>query len=216
MSHVILGRVISGLGAAGMTVIVSIVITDLVPIRQVAAWRSYVNVFHIFGRSVGGPLGGFLADTVGWRWSFLGQVPLTFLAILLVAIKLPASESAKPQLKGQPPKLRRVDFIGSLLLASTMLSLLGSFSLASGTLPWSHPLVISLLLGSVLLAFLFITYELKVPLEPVFPPTLLIQRDVATQYLIIALQTAAQLSVSPQLYNIFCSHAPCILTNIYR
>jgi hypothetical protein len=35
-----------------------------------------------------------------------------------------------------------------------------------------------------------------VPLEPVFPPRLLIQRDVATQYLIIALQAAAQLSVS--------------------
>jgi MFS family permease len=196
MWQAILGRVISGLGAAGMSVIVSIVITDLVPIRQVAAWRSYVNVFHIFGRSVGGPLGGFLADTVGWRWSFLGQVPLTLLAILLVVIKLPASESAKPRVKGQPSKLGRVDFIGSLLLAATMLSLLGSLSLASDTLPWSHPLVIGLLLVSVILAALFIKYELKVPLEPVFPPVLLIQRDVATSYLIIALQTAAQLSVS--------------------
>jgi len=195
MWQVIAGRVISGLGAAGMTVIVSIVITDVVPIRQVAAWRSYVNVFHIFGRSVGGPLGGFLADTVGWRWSFLGQVPLTFVAILLVALKLPSSESAKPQVKGQPSKLGRVDFIGSLLLASTMLSLLGSLSLASDTLPWSHPLVIGLLLGSVVLASLFVVYEVKVPLEPVFPPKLLIQRDVAAQYLIIALQTAAQLSV---------------------
>jgi MFS family permease len=205
MWQVISGRVISGLGAAGMTVIVSIVITDLVPIRKVAALRSYVNVFHIFGRSVGGPLGGFLADTVGWRWSFLGQVPLTFLAILLVAIKLPASEAAKPQVKGQPSKLRRVDFIGSLLLASTMLALLGSFSLASGTLPWSHPLVIGLLVGSVVLASLFIIYELKVPSEPVFPPTLLIQRDVATQYLIIALQTAAQLSVSKSFLNLVYS-----------
>ncbi|KAN0092359.1 MFS general substrate transporter [Hyaloscypha variabilis] len=195
MWQVIAGRVISGLGAAGMTVIVSIVITDVVPIRQVAAWRSYVNVFHIFGRSVGGPLGGFLADTVGWRWSFLGQVPLTFVAILLVALKLSSSESAKPQVKGQPSKLGRVDFIGSLLLASTMLSLLGSLSLASDTLPWSHPRVIGLLLGSVVLASLFVVYEVKFPLEPVFPPKLLIQRDVAAQYLIIALQTAAQLSM---------------------
>lgn len=77
-----------------------------------------------------------------------------------------------------------------------MLSLLGSFSLASDTLPWSHPLVIGLLLGSFVLAAIFVVYELKVPLEPVFPPTLLIKRDVATQYLIIALQSAAQLSVS--------------------
>jgi MFS family permease len=201
MWQVILGRVISGLGAAGMTVIVSIVITDLVPIRQVAAWRSYVNIFHIFGRSVGGPLGGFLADTVGWRWSFLGQVPLTFLAIILVAIKLPPSESTKPQVKGQPSKLGRVDFIGSILLASTLLSLLGSLSLASGILSLSHPLVIGLLAGSLVLATFFTIYELKVPLEPVFPPRLLIQRDVATQYLIIALQAAAQLSVSDTIQS---------------
>jgi MFS family permease len=141
-------------------------------------------------------LGGFLADTVGWRWSFLGQVPLTFLAIILVALKLPASEASKPQVKGQPSKLGRVDFIGSLLLASTMLSLLGSLSVGGQLLPWSHPLVIGLLLGSVLLGSLFVLYEVKVPLEPVFPPALLIRRDVASQYLIIALQGAAQLAVS--------------------
>jgi MFS family permease len=185
---------------------------DLVPIRQVAAWRSYVNVFHIFGRSVGGPLGGFLADTVGWRWSFLGQVPLTFLAIILVAVKLPASEASKPQVKGQPSKLGRVDFIGSLLLASTMLSLLGSLSVGGQVLPWSHPLVVGLLLASVLLGSLFVLYEVKVPLEPIFPPGLLIRRDVVSQYLIIALQGAAQLAVSPSSQISFSSSLDRLLT----
>lgn len=41
---------------------------DLVPLIEVATWRSYVNVLATLGRSTGGPLGGFLADTVGWRW----------------------------------------------------------------------------------------------------------------------------------------------------
>ena len=68
MWQVILGRVISGAGASGMTTLVSILITDLVPLREVAAWRSYVNVVATTGRSIGGPLGGSLADTVGWRW----------------------------------------------------------------------------------------------------------------------------------------------------
>ena len=77
-----------------------------------------------------------------------------------------------------------------------MLSLLGSLSVGGQLLPWSHPLVIGLLLGSVLLGSLFVLYEVKVPLEPVFPPALLIRRDVASQYLIIALQGAAQLAVS--------------------
>lgn len=68
MIAVILGRVLSGSVGAGMTVLVSILITDLIPIRDVATWRAYVNVAATTGRSLGGPLGGWLADVVGWRW----------------------------------------------------------------------------------------------------------------------------------------------------
>ena len=41
---------------------------DMVSVRNVATWRSYVNVAATLGRSTGGPLGGWLTDTVGWRW----------------------------------------------------------------------------------------------------------------------------------------------------
>lgn len=68
MWQIHLGRVISGAGASGMTVLVSILITDLIPLRDVAQWRSYVNIVATTGRSLGGPLGGWLADVVGWRW----------------------------------------------------------------------------------------------------------------------------------------------------
>jgi len=64
MWQVIVGRSIAGLGGAGMGVIVAIVITDLVPMRDVASWRSYVNVVATTGRMAGAPLGGWLADLV--------------------------------------------------------------------------------------------------------------------------------------------------------
>ena len=64
----LVGRVISGAGGAGMTSLVSILITDLVPLREVASWRSYVNIAGTMGRGLGAPLGGLLADLVGWRW----------------------------------------------------------------------------------------------------------------------------------------------------
>lgn len=44
------------------------VVQDLFPIREVASLRSYVNIAATTGRSLGGPVGGFLADTIGWRW----------------------------------------------------------------------------------------------------------------------------------------------------
>ncbi|KAF8849187.1 hypothetical protein BDZ45DRAFT_663492 [Acephala macrosclerotiorum] len=193
MGQVILGRVVSGFGAAGMTVLVTIIITDLVPLIQVASWRSFVNVVATLGRSIGGPLGGLLTDTVGWRWSFTGQGPLLILAIILVALKLPSfAPSEEEQPKGQPSKLRRIDFIGAILLASAIVSLLGALSLGGVSFPWSHPLVIGILLGSVLWGILFVLYESKYAFEPIFPPALVIQRDVASSYAIQFLQSAAQ------------------------
>lgn len=68
MLVVILGRVLAGSAGAGMTVLVSVLITDLFSIRDVAAWRAHINTAAATGRSLGGPLGGWLADVVGWRW----------------------------------------------------------------------------------------------------------------------------------------------------
>jgi predicted MFS family arabinose efflux permease len=42
--------------------------SDIVPKRDVATWRAYVNIAMTLGRSIGGPLGGLLSDTIGWRW----------------------------------------------------------------------------------------------------------------------------------------------------
>lgn len=67
MPAAIAGRVISGAVSAGSNVLVSLVITDLLPMREVATWRSYVNVVAVSGRCIGGPLGGWLADLIGWR-----------------------------------------------------------------------------------------------------------------------------------------------------
>ena len=84
--HVVIGRAVAGVGGAGMTSLVSILIAgmrlfppdkvprlthchiDKVPLRDIAAWRGYVNVASTVGRSAGGPFGGYLADTIGWRW----------------------------------------------------------------------------------------------------------------------------------------------------
>lgn len=68
MSTVIIGRLISGAGGSGMSSVVSFLIADLVPLRDVATYRSYVNIVQTVGRSCGGPMGGWLAETMGWRW----------------------------------------------------------------------------------------------------------------------------------------------------
>ena len=84
------------------------------------------------------------------------------------------------------------------MLAITIVALLGALSLGGQNLHWSNPIVIGLSIGSLVLGAIFVAYEVKYALQPIFPPTLVIKRDVATPYAIMALQTAAQLSVRYQ------------------
>lgn len=68
MGQVIAFRAVQGAGGAGMGSMVSIIIADLVPLREVATYWSYVNILQTTGRSAGGFLGGLLTQTLGWRW----------------------------------------------------------------------------------------------------------------------------------------------------
>ncbi|KAE8451430.1 hypothetical protein EG329_004059 [Mollisiaceae sp. DMI_Dod_QoI] len=200
---VILGRVVQGLGASSMTLIVSLVITDLVPLLKVAFWRSYMNVVMTIGRAVGGPIGGLLADSIGWRWSFAGQAPLLVVAIIIVYFFLPntknksspTSSSFSPGNQDRWSRLRRIDFIGSILLAAAIVLLLGALSLAGQSLPPLHPIILGSVGGSLMLGGGFVVWELKFAHEPVFPPGLLVQRDIITPYGIVALLLGAQYAI---------------------
>ncbi|KAL2137841.1 hypothetical protein VTI28DRAFT_8005 [Corynascus sepedonium] len=201
MWQVILGRVISGAGAAGMAGLVSILITDLLPIREVAQWRAYVNLVATLSRSIGGPLGGWLVDVIGWRWSFYGQVPPILLAIFLVAIYLPSSSTSTASssdgvddTSSKKSKISRVDFTGSVLLALAILAFLLPIEIGGVRLPWSHPAILVLFGLSPVVLFLFIAVE-KRQKEPILPLEIFHRRDAVLSFAILGLQTAAQLSL---------------------
>lgn len=138
---------------------ISILITDLVPLRDVASWRSYVNVVATTGRSIGGPLGGWLADTVGWRWSFLGQVPLAGLGMMLIAITLPPRLHSLQDNESQGSKLARIDFTGALMLTLSILSLLVPLEIGGVRVPWLSPTIIGLLIGAIVFGMAFLVTE---------------------------------------------------------
>lgn len=196
MLQVIIGRSVAGIGGGGMVAIVSILITDLVPLIEIASWRSYVNVAATTGRSVGGPLGGWLADSIGWRWSFIGQAPITGLAFVLVLWKLedPVKKAGnslarKPK---QPSNIGRVDFVGAILIVISILAFLFAVDIAGQNTRLTSPLLLGLAGLFLIFGTIFVIYEAKYAREPIFPPQLLLRRDVAIAYIINAAQGAAQ------------------------
>ncbi|KAF7981627.1 hypothetical protein HWV62_32712 [Athelia sp. TMB] len=156
----------------------SVAVTDLIPL-----------LFGL-GAGLGGPLGGWINDTLGWRAAFLLQTPIMVFSFILVAvkvnIKLPAEIEDQPIFE----RLKRIDFFGSLTLVGTVGCLLLGFSLKSTEeMAWSHPVIWGLFIASACSGCLFILVEARWAPYPVMPLHLITQRT--------------PLAVS--LGNLFCS-----------
>ncbi len=186
----------------------------MVPIREVASWRSYVNIAATTGRSLGGPIGGYLIDTIGWRWfvslscspvtvaqhndyrSFLGQCPPTLLAAFLVAWKLQPSHFEDGPAQSQLSKLRRVDFLGATLLSVSIVCGLLVLELGGKRMLFTHPTILSLFGASLVTGNLFLLVEAFWAKEPIFPLRLMLNRDVVASYTNLGFQTGAQMAAS--------------------
>ena len=68
MEELIAARAFTGIGGGGMTTVVAILLSDVVSLRDRGTWQGYNNIVYASGAGLGAPLGGALADTLGWRW----------------------------------------------------------------------------------------------------------------------------------------------------
>ncbi|KAJ4405468.1 hypothetical protein N0V91_005208 [Didymella pomorum] len=195
MPELIGGRVISGLGSSGMTTLVSILIVDLVPLRDVATWRSWVNIAATTGRSIGGPLGGWLADSVGWRWSFLGQVPFSGISILLVWLVLPTRAHRHLDGDVKAKRFARIDFLGALLMTLSILSLLLPLEIGGNRVPWSDLRIPMLFFAALAFGLLFLAVEGRVAREPIIPLSIIRHKEVLLSSLIMICQVGAQVGL---------------------
>ncbi|KAI0453599.1 major facilitator superfamily transporter [Xylaria acuta] len=198
MWQVILGRVLSGSAASGMWSLVLVLTTDLIPLRDVASWLGYINIVSTTGRSIGGPLGGFLADQIGWRWSFSSQAPLFATAMIASVLVIPntkAPESQKGNSKGLKAWFSRIDFAGSLLLGIGVLLCMLPIEIGGVKVPWSHPIVVGLFGAGVLTLIVFAINEARWAEEPAFPLRLIMNRDILSPYIAICCIAGAQTSL---------------------
>ncbi|KAK3687961.1 major facilitator superfamily domain-containing protein [Podospora appendiculata] len=199
---VLVGRALCGVGNAGITVLISVLILDLVPIREVAVWRGYVYAVNQAGRAVGPSLGGFIADGSNWRWALLYQVPLTAVGLVFIwwNMSFPTPLHGLDELEQescQRSKLKRIDFSGSVSLGLANISLLLFLDRVQRS---PKDLLKSLsaifpLSTWVALLLAFIAVEAFWAREPILPLRLLARRNVISAYSIQFLQTAAQMAL---------------------
>jgi MFS family permease len=161
----ILARFFQGVGGGGLTALSVITISDLVPPRSRGVYQGFGNITFGIGASVGGAIGGIINDYWGWRWAFLIQVPFVMVSLTLIILNLhiPVPDSHETWWI----KFRRIDFLGSFTLSSSLVVLLLTLSVGGEMYPWSSAVVRSLFALDAVLVAAFIYVELWVAKEPI-------------------------------------------------
>jgi EmrB/QacA subfamily drug resistance transporter len=183
MAELIAFRGLQGLGAGGILVLAQAIVGDLVSPRERGRFQSYFAATY----SVAGPLiGGFLTDSLSWRWVFYVNLPIGLVALVVVAIAMPSS----PRRHGV-----RIDYLGAVLitLATTSLVLLATWG--GREYDWGSPLIIALGVSTVVCGTAFILVQLRVP-EPIMPLHLYRVRAVSIACALAGVSNIAMFAVA--------------------
>ncbi|KAI1435501.1 major facilitator superfamily domain-containing protein [Xylaria sp. CBS 124048] len=191
ISELCFARAIAGIGGGGMNALVSILVTDLVSLRDRGIWQGYMNIIYALGTTTGGPVGGLFADSIGWRWAFIIQCPIAFLAFLAVYLVL---HLPPKNLSHWTSKIFRVDIIGAITLTFAVFLLL--FGLDNGSNEgWDKRITIVPLALTPVFFAIFVLVEAKVANEPFAPGHIVFDPPLLAAYGSNIFGIAAQTSV---------------------
>ncbi|KAM5349735.1 hypothetical protein ACJ41O_006240 [Fusarium nematophilum] len=170
-SMLIGGRTIQGLGAAGINVLVEIIICDLLPLRERGQFMGLMLFFIVLGSVLGPFLGGILVDRVSWRWVFYINLPFCGLCLVLLLLFLRVQRPDSDQ--STKERLKKIDFLGLFILSGAVYSLLYALTYGGTRYDWSYPsIIVSFVMGIVGIALFFIYQVSPLCKHPAMPKAL--------------------------------------------
>jgi len=159
MPQLIAFRAVQGVGAGGLMAIAFAIIGDVIPPRERGRYQGYFGA--VFGvSSVAGPLlGGWITETIGWRWIFYINLPIGIAALVItsLALKMPVVR-----------RNQKIDYVGAAIIVAAVTSLLLYLNWSGEHYGWTSPGALTLVVASVVLTVVFVLVELRAE-EPIIP-----------------------------------------------
>lgn len=184
----IAGRAVQGMGGGGINIIVDIIISDLVPLRERGNYVAVILLTYTIGMTLGPWVGGVIITNTSWRWVFYINVPVGCAALVMIFLFLRVQSNTSTSLAA---KLRRIDCIGNAILVASTVSVLYALTYAGTQLPWSSPHVLAPLIVGLLGLLLFAYFETTaLAPDPVMPPRLFASRTTAAIFAATFLNSA--------------------------
>lgn len=163
LEQLIAFRALQGLGGGGLLTVTVAMGADIVSPRELGKYQGFFGA-ALGGASVIGPLvGGLFTEHLSWRWVFYINLPVGAICFAVIALALPSTIG-----RGTG---RRLDYIGSAVLAWAIVAVVLVTSWGGSQYAWSSSTI--LIWASLGLAAIvaFIAVERKVS-DPVVPLSL--------------------------------------------
>lgn len=159
MVSLILFRLVQGVGGGMIFSSVFSTIGDIFPPAERGKYIGMFTGTFSLASILGPTVGGFLTDSVDWRWVFYINIPFSAIAVPALWVNLPMSRGMRR------PK---VDFLGAALLSIASVLLLFALVWAGDKYAWGSAEILGLLAGASVFVAIFIWQERRHP-EPMMP-----------------------------------------------
>lgn len=156
-------RAVQGIGAGGLAALSQVIMADIISPRERGRYMGLFGGVMALA-TIGGPLlGGVITDTIGWRWNFFVALPFAIAALIILQRTL--------HLPKHPRQKARIDYLGIVLLATSVSLLLIWVSIAGDSFDWWSTETVLMVGGAILAALLFVIVELRAQ-DPLVPMSL--------------------------------------------
>ena len=159
MDQLIAFRALQGLGAGGLLVGAIATIGDLVSPRERGQYMGYIMGAMTLAMVAGPLVGGYITDSLSWRWIFYINMPIGGAALIYLALTLHV-----PRHKVK----HKIDYLGAALLTVAASSLVLLTTWGGTQYPWRSAQIMGLGAVAVAATAGFIAAERRAA-EPVIP-----------------------------------------------
>ncbi len=187
MLWLILARGLQGLGGGVLFASVFALIADIFPdAKERARYQGTLFTVFSFSSLIGPVLGGWITDTIGWRWVFYVNLPPGLVALAVLPLVLPQGERRMDA---------RIDYLGALTSVVAIVALLLALEFTSTGAAWTSPQVLGGLLIAAVAFAVFVPVELRAA-EPIIPLSLFRNRTLTATVLVAFMTGVVLLGVS--------------------
>ncbi|GFZ33816.1 MFS transporter [Clostridium zeae] len=170
-------RVLQGIGAGLLMPTMTTMLFQVSGGRNMGRMASITSIPMMLAPILGPVLGGIIVNSLGWRWIFYVNIPVTIIALLLALWGIPKDNLSN--------KKQQLDIVGIMMLSPAFALLIyGIAQIASKGGLNSSTVVVPVVIG-LLLMTVFVMYALRTKISPVLDLQLFRARNFSASTILL-------------------------------